>query len=68
MKTIKDKVVVDVRRVREEVWKEYQRDPVAFNEEAEKIRKKLHLRRSKLKPIAASLQEIKERKFFKKSA
>lgn len=68
MKKIKDKVVADVRRAREDVWKDYQRDPVAFNQQSEQIRKRLHLKRSKLKPIATTLQEIRERKLRKKIA
>lgn len=62
MRKTKDPVVAEVRRAREEVWKEYRRDPKAFRADSERMRKELGLRRSKLKPIAASLKEIKEQK------
>ncbi len=68
MKRTKDKIVSDVRQAREEVWKDYQRDPTAFNQQSEEIRKRLHLKRSKLKPVATTLQEIRERKLRKKIA
>ncbi|MCZ2142013.1 MAG: hypothetical protein LC102_01120 [Ignavibacteriales bacterium] len=68
MNKAKDKVVADVRKIREEVWEEYQRDPIAFNKQSEQLRKKLNLKKSNLKPIAKSLQEIKDRKNRKKSA
>lgn len=68
MKKTKDKVVADVRKVREEVWKEYQRNPVAFNESSEQIRKRLRLKKSRLRPVATTLQEIRERKLRKKIA
>ena len=60
--------MAEVRRAREEVWKEYQRDPEAFRVDSEKIRKELGLRRSKLKPIAGSLMEIREQKRRRRAA
>lgn len=68
MKKMKDKVVAEIRRAREEVWKDYQRDPTAFKAHSEQIRKELHLKRSKLRPVAGTLREILERKARRKSA
>jgi len=68
MKKIKDQIVAGIRKAREEVLKEYQRDPIAFKESSEEMCIKLHLRRSKLKPIAKSLREIREKKLRKKIA
>ena len=68
MKKSKDKVVAEVRQVREDLWLDYQSDPAAFNLRSEQIRKQLRLKRSRLKPIAKTLQELKDRRASKRTA